>query len=330
MNVRFFHFILLTASLILGACGSKVTSNTDNSPDEAAPDIYNSIYHWKTTFALDSTERSFLRTHDIRRIYLRMFDVEEEYNPIGGIHEVVPIATTKFFDSIPAGIEIVPTVYITVNGLRLMHDNIAEYAQIIVDRVIAMHTYNKCGKLLEVQFDCDWTEQTRIDFFSLCEAARDILHKQDSPIELSSTIRLHQLRQDAPPVDCGVLMIYNTGSIKDRDTRNSILDINDVRPYLKKKVDYPLPLDHAYPTFGWGVRFRDDGSFAAIVSNIDSIYSCEDIRIERPTAAEVVEVKNLIESRLGKPSRSNIIYHLDQSQLKHFSDDEISQIFTTN
>ena len=43
-----------------------------------------------------------------------------------------------------------------------------------------------------------------------------------------------------------------------------------------------------------------------------------------------VEVKRLIEQGLGKPSQGNIIYHFDKEQLKNYTDDEISQIFTAH
>ena len=53
---------------------------------------------------------------------------------------------------------------------------------------------------------------------------------QKKEIALSITVRLHQLREPAPPADRGVLMLYNTGALKAHDTRNSILDLADVKP----------------------------------------------------------------------------------------------------
>ena len=45
---------------------------------------------------------------------------------------------------------------------------------------------------------------------------------------LSTTIRLHQLSMKVPPVDYGVLMLYNTGHPMKFMERNPILDIRDV------------------------------------------------------------------------------------------------------
>ena len=56
----------------------------------------------------------------------------------------------------------------------------------------------------------------------------------------------------------------------------------------------------------------------------------ETMRIERPAVEEILAVKKLVENKLGKPSRGNIIYHLDKEQLKHYSQDEINKIFSNN
>lgn len=318
--------VLLTGSLV--ACGPRQPhSHPQKMGDQA---VGNAIYYWRTTFELTAADKAFLQCHNIKRIYLRMFDVAVELNPDNNTYEAVPIATTRFSDKefmpqIPEGIEIVPTVYITLDALRAMHNKEATYVQLIVERLRAMASYNNCGKIREMQFDCDWTASTRSSYAEICRMARELLHADS--IALSTTIRLHQLAEEALPVDCGVLMLYNTGVLKNPDTRNSILDIDDVRPYLRKcKCD--IPLDYAYPTFGWGVKFHD-GKFQRIVTHPETeIFDRGDtIRIERPTAAEVLAVKALVEKELGPPQHGNILYHLDNEQLKHYTDNEIAKIY---
>lgn len=291
--------------------------------------IQNAIYHWRTTFSLNADEKAFLRRHNIRRIYLRMFDVAVEQNPENGILEIVPIATTQLYDMIPDSVEVIPTTYITFEALQEMRGREKEYATLIIERLRAMASFNNCGQTSQMQFDCDWTKSTEETYFALCSEAKRILDLDS--ITLSSTIRLHQLAMDPPPVDCGVLMLYNTGSLKNKKTRNSILDIKDVEPYLKRPMLYPLPLDYAYPTFGWGVKFYMN-NFISIVSNPETEERQKNIsiRVERPTAAEVVAVKQLVEKSLGRPASSNILYHLDYSQLKNYTDDEIAKIYASN
>jgi hypothetical protein len=142
---------------------------------------------------------------------------------------------------------------------------------------------------------------------------------------LSITVRLHQLKEAPPTADSGVLMLYNTGALTSPFTKNSILDIENAKPFIKT-LKYPIPLNYAYPAFGWGVKF-DGHEFVSIVAeDAKPTSENEHIRVERPTATEILEVKALVEQHLGKPANGNILYHLDESHLKNYTDNEISQI----
>ena len=199
----------------------------------------------------------------------------------------------------------------------------AQYANLIVERVKAMCSYNNCGKIKELQLDCDWTQTTKVNYTKLCGIVKDSLSKEN--IALSITVRLHQLQEDPPPANRAVLMLYNAGALKEFETHNSILDIKDVKPYVKP-MTYPIPLSYAYPVFGWGVKFKDD-EFVAIVSAQDSTETDDEhIRIERASYNEIVAVKELVESNLGKPQGGNILYHLDNTQLQNYTINEIDQI----
>lgn len=327
--------ITLLATVAAACMKTQRLTMTDNEtgPAEAGTGgkdgCTNAIYHWRTTFAPDSSETAFISRHHISRIYLKMFDVAfvDDYG-LGG-DKIVPIATTIIDSAVPEGVEVIPVVYITIDALRGMAGETDKYATLIVERVRAMMRHNRLGKIGEVQFDCDWTASTRATYAALCSKARSMLHEDFST--LSVTVRLHQLDEAPMPADRGVLMLYNTGALKDASTRNSILDVADVKPYLKKKTRYAIPLDYAYPAFGWGIVFGD-GKFKAIVSDPDSatLAAGDKIRRERPTPDEIIKVKKLVEASLGLPARGNIIYHLDQNQLKHYTPDEIDQIYFSN
>ena len=70
-----------------------------------------------------------------------------------------------------------------------------------------------------------------------------------------------------------------------------------------------------------------NNTFANIVSeDYKSISQGESVRVERATANEIQKVQKLVESNLGKPYNGNILYHLDYSQLKHYTDNEINSI----
>lgn len=297
----------------------------------------NSVYHWKTVFDLTEEERDFLHTHNVARIYLRMFDIEAEQNLVSGELDVNPIATTKFISEIPKDVEIVPVTYITLDALKVMRGSERKYASMIVKRLMAISSYNNCGKIKEIQLDCDWTKLTEKSYFTLCNCVKELLHKDS--IALSTTIRLHQIKANSavPPVDRGVLMLYNTGNIKSIETKNSILDIDNVKPYLNNK-NYGLPLSYAYPAFGWGVMFKGE-KFVSIVSDpsksadmatavAKAATDSTSVREERASVQEILTVKKLVESILGKPEGGNIIYHLDYEQLKNYSNNEISEIYS--
>lgn len=344
--------LCLLLSLTLLSCADAASSNRDGE---------NSIYYWRTTFSLSDKEKEFLKAHDVKKMYMRFFDVDWS-DPAKTGEDVAPKATIIFNDTVPVGIETVPTIYITTSAIEQMQTKEPEYAEKIYKRVSAVCKKNNIN-LKEIQLDCDWTKGTRQPFFRLCEAMREYM---DSTQTLSSTIRLHQLTQTPPPVDKGVLMVYNTGNLMEMTSENSIFSRKDIEPYLKddRLAAYPLALDVAYPTYGWSVVFRpgedkyyfdrimrrtDFSSYPSlnkIASNFyqatsdiifsedetgyDKVYEKYRIRVEWPSAKEILEVKRLIDNQLRNKKHNNLIYHLDESQLSHYSDNEISEIYSRN
>lgn len=328
------------STLCIGSCGS----GNNGAPTLADRGNCNGIYYWKTTFSLDSTDTAFLKRHDIGRMYVRFFDVDYD-------GEVVPIASTRFKSTKPEGVEIVPTVFVTVRAIRGMKDE-EELAKNIVTRVLNMADYHDLGPVKEIQLDCDWTESTRDVYYRLCSAVHDLLTPQG--IFLSSTIRLHQLYQEVPPVDCGVLMLYNTGAIQSPQTKNSILDEADVKAYLKSgAVSYNLPLDFAYPVYGWGLLFRggefvgilhetnfsdsskyrleENGYYSVVSAHVlegHAIVPGDQIRMEFPSAGTIDLVQDLVAAAFPSAPHSTVLYHLDSYNLSHYTDDEIRTIFS--
>ena len=349
---KYYLIISLWISFALLSCNgaSSLKSNEGNS-----------IYYWRTTFSLSNDEKEFLREHDVRKIYMRFFDVDGDCLAINGEY-VIPEATLRFNDTVPAEIEIVPTVYITTRAMEMMQTEEDDYAEKIFKRITAICKQNNIV-FNEIQLDCDWTKGTRQPFFRLCEAMKE---RMDSTQTLSSTIRLHQLTQIPPPVDKGVLMVYNTGNLMEMTSENSIFSRKDIEPYLKdnRLARYPLALDVAYPTYGWSVVFHpgedkyyfyrimrktdfsDCQNLKKIASNLyeatseinfpedktvwDKVYEKYRIRVERPTADEILEIKKMIDGQLKSKPHNNILYHLDESQLSHYSDNEISKIYSHN
>jgi hypothetical protein len=316
---------------------------------------YNSAYYWRTTFNVSDAEQQFITKHNVKRLYLRLFDVDMSKRNLWETLSPQPIATIQFPDSANLSQvmqqvdECVPTVFITLHALKQMPWHEAnDYAQKICTRILNMCSYHGFrDKVHEVQIDCDWTETTENTYFRLLDEMRYILHAQG--IILSATIRLHQLHTSAPPVDRGVLMLYNTGSLKHPETKNSILSNVDAMPYLKR-INYSLPLDYAFPNFGWGVWFCNN-AFQAILHQQD--YSDENLYeqtdsthyrviknhyneghwlicgdIIRKEISDMVAIEQIKQHLPFSEATSIIMYHLDENNLKNLDNHEISTFYS--
>ena len=257
----------------------------------------NSVYYWRTDLRIDSTERAFLRAYDIKKVYCRYFDVVQNDTATGP----VPNATMTFSDSIPEGVEIIPTVYITEDCMHRWHKGLAEK---LVRRIRQMNETNDIAGVREIQIDCDYTAKSRRTYYEFLDSVRSAWGGR-----VSTTIRLHQLSMSAPRVDYGVLMIYNTGDPNKFDERNPILDLRDVKPYLRHLSDYPLPLAAAYPVFSW----------------LRTIHA---VNVEHTVEAdEILRVKHAVETERPTLSAAIITYHLDKDNINRYKPETYEEIY---
>ena len=261
----------------------------------------NAVYYWRTDLRLDSTERAFLKTYHINKVYCRYFDVVMDENG-----EPMPNATITFSDTLPAGIEIIPTVYITIECLQKPHKGLAEK---LVKRIRQMNETNDISDVREIQIDHDYTARNMKVYYDFLKEVRGVWREECGGRILSTTIRLHQLSMEAPPVDYGALMLYNTGDLQKFTERNPILDQRDVAPYLRHLDDYPLPLAAAYPVFSW----------LRIISGVEIEHTVE--------ASEILQVKRIMEQERKDLSRSVITYHLDKENINRYKPETYEEIY---
>lgn len=232
--------------------------------------VFPAFYHWKTNLQLSENERLYLDSLGVKKLYVKFFDVDwDEATGQPLPHAQVQIDTARL-----AGLEIVPTVFITNRTwLRLRMEDVDSLAW---KTIFKINDLDNDAKLLfrEVQFDSDWTGQTKEKYFRFLKTigfiARDKMMPVEQPV-ISATIRLHQLKffekTGIPPVDRGMLMFYNMGDLEAWETDNSILDPATGKKYLTPDAKYPLPLDFALPIFRWGVLFRD-GNFFKLINDL--------------------------------------------------------------
>lgn len=310
----------------------------------------NSIYYWRTVLELDSMERNFLKANNVERIYIRFFDIVVDKSPLA-MDAVVPNATLQVKDTMPVE-ELIPTVYITLDAMIKMQENEAVWAEKIVKRIYNMCSYNEFAEPKEIQLDCDWNSHTDSTFFSLCREVKKELRLRNPEAKISATIRLHQLSQTPPPVDYGVLMLYNTGSFKNPEENNSILTAESVTPYLKHLANYPLHLDYAFPIFKWSLIYQHERFLGILNSDVhlpenmmkmidknkyeitkDTIVNQtylrkgDIIRREEVSFHTIIDVKNLIEKEIGVGNLSINLYSLDSKNISNYSENEFKQIY---
>lgn len=278
----------------------------------------NAVYYWSTTFKSDSIQQSFLRQHHIKKIYLRFFDVvvDEQGN-------VMPNATVRFATPVPKDVEIVPVVYIVNDCL---YRSIDKLDSLILQRVTQMCETNDITPFRELQIDCDWTARSRTHYFQVLSRLNERAKKQG--VVLSATIRLHQLGEAPPPVEKGILMLYNTGDVTRLDCEHPILDMKDAAPYLRKLSKYRLPLATAYPVYAWRVLFRK-GKFVGILHSDDElpIIEGDSIVVRQPPLEMVLKAKQAVDKEQRSANDEIILFDISNENIQRINKYHYEKIF---
>ncbi|MEY4937602.1 MAG: hypothetical protein RIS64_3961 [Bacteroidota bacterium] len=223
--------------------------------------IYRSFYYWKQVPStinetFDSTQLNALK---LKRMYIKFFDIDWRLGDGAYPRE----SFARNLDSLTMPIEVVPVVYI-MNHVFQKADSTSlnRLTQKLVEKIGV--------KYPEIQLDCDWSGSTRDKYFNWLRQLRAALPKT---VLLSATIRLHQIKDKVkmgvPPVDRGLLMMYNFLNPSDFNERNSIFEAAEAKKYLKNNAQYPLPLDVALPLFRWGIVYRSHKYFH-LFNNLNS------------------------------------------------------------
>ncbi len=214
------------------------------------------FYYWKTTFpasGLTHFEKDILNKINNKNIYVKIFDVDWDE----ATHFPKPVGELMGFHSKDTLFQpIIPTIFITNRTfLHTPKTDLDKLATLILQQVdfkLAKTPFQ------EIQFDCDWNESSKNNYFEFLKIIKLKLLKN---IQLSATIRLHQIKfyekTGVPPVDKGMLMCYNVSDLDAPESVNSVSEPAALKSYLKNARKYPLNLDVALPIFAWGVVLRN-------------------------------------------------------------------------
>jgi hypothetical protein len=298
-----------------------------------------SFYYWKTKFALHKEETATLQYNKVQQLYVRYFDVafdkeRAEAKPVGVIQ----------IDSQHISQQIVPVIYIKNEVFQKANPIIVDTLCNHIFRLVQQISKAAHQQPTAIQFDCDWTFETKEKYFLFLQQYKTISHQN-----ISATIRLHQVKHanitGIPPVDHGVLMFYNMGQIA-ADNRNSIFEEQIALSYLDKLEAYPLRLDIALPIFSWGIQIRNkqvihllnkmnarhfdqdtcfqkirEGRYRTVTSCFKGGYyflQNDEVKVEQITPDNLKTMANLCRNHFKQNFQQIIFYDLDSFNLDNY------------
>jgi hypothetical protein len=230
--------------------------------------VNRAFYYWQHNFNIywQDSSHAYLAKRKATELYIKVLDVD--WNEV---NHAYPSSVTQFNSYLNGDSvinRIVQVVFITNKTMqKISHDELYDLSH----KIVAKCKSNDLA-LNELQIDCDWTEQTKDNYFALL---RD-LKKEIGKATLSATIRLYQYKYrdktGVPPVDYGMLMMYNMQNVKNYNTGNSIFDKDEAEKYIEGVKKYPIPLGFALPAFSWAVVYRDK-KFYCMMRNIEPVLS---------------------------------------------------------
>ncbi|MBL7704469.1 MAG: hypothetical protein JNM21_02870 [Taibaiella sp.] len=221
-----------------------------------------SVYYWKYNGPQNDLDTQVLRHYGFQHFYVKLMDVA--FDPQSG--KASPKARLDQSKALEQAWNLphTPVVFINNNCFLNMDSAASRQLALDIDRYIKSY-YRQLNVLYKdkipewntLQIDCDWTRSSKDRYFYFLQELKAL----NPQIKLSATLRMYPYKypgqMGVPPVDELSLMCYNLGKIKDFNTVNSILDVNEFRTYLGNQQAYPKPLHIALPCFGWMAWFRN-------------------------------------------------------------------------
>ena len=314
-----------------------VIISTLNSCEKESPKV--SFYFWRTNFKLSAAEKQTIQSNEVKKIYLRYFDVAlVQNNPF-------PVATVSLSENIKK-IEIVPVVFIKNDVFLSQQTNAQDLAQKVCKLINQINQKHKINTT-EIQIDCDWSLASRKKYFEFIA-----FFKKESKHKISATIRLHQIKYyqktKIPPVDQGVLMLYNMGKIGEKE-ENSIYDVEVAQQYIMALKKYPLKINVALPIFSWAIHIRNN-EVINLISKVNNSKFTSDknfdnykdnffrvkenqlkmglffkkgdvIKVESISKDNLKQMINQLSENCASTPEEIIYYDLDENNLKQYTDE---------
>lgn len=336
--------------------------------------ITRAYYFWRIS-PPTYTETRFLKEHHIEKLYVHLLDVDwspaQGPVPVTGNELELTNGALRQYDSFPQ--QLVPVIFITNKTFeRIDSFDIPLLAKRLVRRCLpeydamddayeernSIKAYRGTFPPKEIQFDCDWTAGTKGKYFRFLEEVKSLL--PDSTI-LSATIRLHQYKYPTktgvPPVNRGMLMVYNISDPKQYSQPNSIFDKNKAAAYFTSNTKYPLPLDIVLPAWSWCIVYRDHqfyqvenelteddlkavpflrptGNHRYTVTQ-DTVYNDlflrigDEIKAEGIDAAALKDAMRLSQKAVNTDSFTVSLFELSEKEFQQYKNETINEVYTS-
>lgn len=320
-----------------------------NKPEK----VEKAFYYWKNNeYSLDGDGKR-LDTLGVKKLYVKFFEVAKDE-----VMGIIPVAKTQLslYDATDS-LKVVPTVYLRNEVFKGISkgalDSLADNVNYLIGKYMNSYSFNRAAKASEYQMDCDWTPNTKDNYFYFLKKLKQLSNKT-----ISCTLRLYPYKypekMGVPPVDKAMLMCYNLIDPLTSNGKNSILDNKELRAYLKTGEKYPLHLDIALPVYSWMQVYQNDHFSNVLYTDtkriknildpvkplwysvkkdtvINSFYlrTGDRVKIEEVTAADLYAAINDLKkhARLD-PGITVSLFHLDHQQLSRFSHEEITSFYS--
>lgn len=338
--MRYFLFLILVVFLV--SCEHKIEN------------VERAFYYWKSEdWYLTQAEKQVCDSLQIQKLYVKFFEVDY-HDEIGNI----PISKTRLGSWQLRELKlksVVPTVYLrnvvflksSKEDLDLLADNI----NFLINKYQAAEFKEEI--INELQMDCDWTPKSKDHYFYFLEKLKTISGKQ-----ISATLRLYPYKypdkMGVPPVDKVTLMCYNLLDPLKNPNKNSILDLSELKDYLRGVKNYPKHLDIALPIYSWAQVYHNERFSSVLYSNnkglkkilkqekplwynvvqdtvINNTYLRvgDKIKCEEMDAIKIKGAIELLKKYIDFDKSTTVtLFHLDETQLNNFTHEELSSFYT--
>lgn len=316
--------------------------------------VERAFYYWKSDNSLNLETENKLNSNNINKVYVKFFEVD--YSEAMGNFPYDKMKDYGNLFEANDALLIVPAVFVKNEIFKFNSekdlDKLADNIVFLINKRFG-ERFKRNNTFNEIQIDCDWTLSTKEKYFYLLKKIKEISRKQ-----LSCTLRLYPYKykekMGIPPVDKAMLMCYNLVKPLTNSSKNSILDITELKSYLNEKRSYPIHLDVALPVFSWAQLYQNNQfqklvatskvelkSFAKNVKPMwyevtkdtsmgwRNYYRIADqIKYEDVSAKTIQEAIAIIQKNVALDATTTIaLFDLDDYTFMNYSDEEISSFY---